>query len=380
MPEGTRVQINKEEANWVRQIYSWSIEQDMATRKIAKKLNDLGVRTRRGGIWRSTTIRDILSRPLYSGTAYYNRTMSVEPTRRRNIHRYPRQLKSYHKVRPMDQWIAIPVPPIVSEEEQMLARKATQSRRLDSPRKTKYEYLLRRRVVCGECGRKMDCVSMKAKNRDIRYSYYSCKKKEWLFNEEQCRARNVRADWLDDTVWNAMKSWIMEPETLRAELNSVLSIPEQWDSIERQWSDLSSSIRGYEGQISRITDAYQSGAIELDDLKKRRDILIAKISDAVKRRDEIAALRQRAISMESILSDVESFAVTIRNGLETLTFQEKRKLIELLVERVIVKGNNVTVENVVPLKGRFSVLCKDGRGSSQGTEAGRAKAPLPEDA
>ena len=188
------------------------------------------------------------------------------------------------------------------------------------------------------------------------------------------------ADWLDDTVRNAMKSWIMEPETLRAELNSVLSIPEQWDSIERQWSDLSSLIRGYEGQISRITDAYQSGAIELDDLKKRRDMLVAKIYDAVKRRDEIAALRQREISMENILSDVESFAVTIRNRLETLTFQEKRKLIELLVERVIVKGNNVTVENVVPLKGRFSVLCKDGRGSSQGTEAGRAKAPLPEDA
>ena len=88
---------------------------------------------------------------------------------------------------------------------------------------------------------------------------------------------------------------------------------------------------------------------------------MAKISDAVKRREEIAALRQRAISMESILSDVESFAVTIRNGLETLTFQERRKLIELLVERVTVKGNNVTVENVVPLKGRFSVLCKDGR-------------------
>ena len=79
----------------------------MATRKTAKKLNDLGVRTRRGGIWRSTTIRDILSYPLYSGTTYYNRTMSVEPTRMRNIHRYPRQLKSYHKIRPMDQWIAI---------------------------------------------------------------------------------------------------------------------------------------------------------------------------------------------------------------------------------------------------------------------------------
>lgn len=206
MPEGTRVQINKEEVDWVRQIYSWSIEQDMATRKIAKKFNDLGVRRRSGGIWRPTTVMDILSCSLYSGTAYYNRTMSVEPTSRRNIHRYPRQLKSYHKVRPMDKWVAIPEPPIVSEEEEMLARKAAQSKRLNSPRKTKYEYTLWRRVLFGRFGRKMDCVSMWAKNGDTRYS---CKKKEWLFNEERCRARKVRANWLDDTVWNAMKLWII---------------------------------------------------------------------------------------------------------------------------------------------------------------------------
>lgn len=159
-------------------------------------------------------------------------------------------------------------------------------------------------------------------------------------------------------------------------MNSVLSIPEQWDSFEQQWNDLSSLIRGYEGQISKITDAYQSGPIQLDDLKKRRDILVAKISDAVKRRDEIGALRQREINMESILSDVESFAVPIRNKLETLTFQERRKLIELLVERLIVKGNNVTVENGVTLKGRFSVLCKDGRNHAQGTEAGRIREDL----
>ena len=170
---------------------------------------------------------------------------------------------------------------------------------------------------------------------------------------------------------------VMEPETLKAELSSVLSIPEKWDSTERQWSDLSSVIRGYERQVSRITDAYQAGAIELSDLKERRQMLMAKISDAVRRRDEIAAMRRKEISMESILSDIGSFAATIRNGLETLTFQEKRKVIELLVERVIVRGEDVTVENVIPLKGRFSVLCKDGRGHAQGDQTGRVRENLP---
>ena len=128
-----------------------------------------------------------------------------------------------------------------------------------------------------------------------------------------------------------MKSWIMEPETLRAELNNVLSIPRQWDSIERQWNDLSSLIRGYEGQISRITDAYQLGAIELDDLKRRIDMLKAKKSDAVKRRDEITALRQREIKQDGlrktfqrVFADLPQSAKLSLSGeflLETYTFR-----------------------------------------------------------
>ena len=50
-------------------------------------------------------------------------------------------------------------------------------------------------------------------------------------------------------------------------------------------------------------------------------------------------------------TDVESFAVTIRNGIEKFTLQERRKHIELLLERIIVVGKNFTVKNFVPLKG-----------------------------
>lgn len=128
--------------------------------------------------------------------------------------------------------------------------------------------------------------------------------------------------------------------------------------IEKRRNDIYSFIKGFERQVSRITYASSSGAIELEGLKKRREILMAKISDAVNRRDEIAALRQKKISKENIQSDVESFAVTVRNEFETLKFQEKTKLIEPLMEKVIVNGKGVIMENIVPTKDRFSVLCK----------------------
>lgn len=88
--EGTRVQINDEEANWIRQIYSWFLDSRMTAKKIARELNALGVGTRRGNRWYSSTIRNVLTYPVYSGTAYYNRRESSEPAKRRNPHVYPR--------------------------------------------------------------------------------------------------------------------------------------------------------------------------------------------------------------------------------------------------------------------------------------------------
>lgn len=364
--EGTRVQVNEEEADWIRQIYSWFLEKGMSTRHIADRLNELGVKTRRGNRWYAQAVRNVLTYPPYAGSAYYNRTESSEPAKRRNPHRYPRQLKSRHKVRPKDQWIIIPVPPIVSEEDQIAAREKLTSNKRNSPRKTKYHYLLRRLVVCGECGRKMTCISQRAKGKDLRYPYYACVSKEWVQPDQQCRARGVRADWLDDSVWDSMKAWLRSPDVLRAELNSVLSIAEAGEAFSQQWNNLDSLIRGYERQITRVTDAYQAGAMELSDFMGRKETLSEKISDARRRKDELSSMRQKQIDVERVLADIDAFSETLRNGLDTMEFDARRSVVELLVEKVVVKGEEVTVENVVPLRGRFSVLKTEGRNIPQG--------------
>jgi hypothetical protein len=52
---------------------------------------------------------------------------------------------------------------------------------------------------------------------------------------------------------------------------------------------------------------------------------------------------------------LEAFAAAIRDGLEALDFAGRQRLVRLLVERVIVLGEDVTIEHVVPLSGRFAV-------------------------
>ena len=358
---GQRIEINEEEASWVRQVYSWVLDEGVTTTNVVRKLNSFGIKTRKGGGWIACTVRNLLTHSIYSGTAYYNRSEAVEPGRRRRPGTYPKHLKSTRKFKPQEQWIPIHVPAIVTEEEQARAREILRSNRLNSPRKTKYEYLLRRLVVCGECGCRMGCQSHSNKRGDVRYPYYTCNRRpEETGRAEKCRARLMRSDWLDEAVWSAIKGWLQKPDILRAELNTILSVPDPaGNQFSREWNRLEAMIGRYERQETRIVDAYQTGIIEMKELKDRKESISSRTSEAKKRLEELSEARKMHLNAEHVLADIEEFAVSLRSGLESLSFEEKRKVMELLVERIVVKGREVTIEHVVPLQGRFSVLNLD---------------------
>ena len=65
-----KLKINKNEAEYVRKIYNWYLEGESML-KIAKKLKDLSVPTKRGGHWNQSTIYSILTNPLYIGNVRY---------------------------------------------------------------------------------------------------------------------------------------------------------------------------------------------------------------------------------------------------------------------------------------------------------------------
>ncbi len=65
-PDG-RLEIVEHEAEVVRRIFNLSLE-GLGIRRIAKRLNEEGYRTRRDGRWSMVTIRDLLRNRVYLGT------------------------------------------------------------------------------------------------------------------------------------------------------------------------------------------------------------------------------------------------------------------------------------------------------------------------
>jgi site-specific DNA recombinase len=117
--------IEEAEAEVVRQMYRWLVEDELSSYAITKRLVLRGVPTRTAQAWRQSSVIDILHKPLYKGEGYYNRTMPVDarrPHKSKGFKDYrPGNLRG-RVDRPREEWITVRVPAIIDPETWDLAQ------------------------------------------------------------------------------------------------------------------------------------------------------------------------------------------------------------------------------------------------------------------
>jgi site-specific DNA recombinase len=138
----------------VRQLFVLAADERLTIRQSLRQLNDSSWIARSGRRqWSASVVHHILSDPVYIGTACSNRYeyfAPKKPSRRRSHHSGERTCR---RLRPREQWIAIPVPAIVDQHtwervHVQMARNAALAYR----RNKKHDYLLRCLLKCGTCG------------------------------------------------------------------------------------------------------------------------------------------------------------------------------------------------------------------------------------
>jgi site-specific DNA recombinase len=359
VPWGVLV-IDEVEAGHVRAMYRWVLDEGLSARQVAKRLNALKVPARRAPLWLVSSTYNILTNSVYAGQATYGKHEPVEPKKPRAPGAYRKRLKSSRRRRPPSQWLTVSVPAIVDATMQQDVRARLARNVIMATRNTRYEYLLRTLVVCGQCGRKMGCERQVSRHRHVAYEYfyYGCARRDPVDTGEsqRCTSRSVRATELDAVVWGALREWLERPQILRQHLAAWRTQTPSGDYATRERVRLEQAIEQVRRQVERLVDAYQRGAIEVDELKARRERLEASQQAAEERLVEVQARQQQRVRSERLLEDIAAFAKTVGRGLDALDFAGRQRLVRLLVERVVVRESTVTVEHVVPLSGRFSEL------------------------
>jgi site-specific DNA recombinase len=108
--------IEETEAELVRLLYRWLIEERLTIRQILKRLN-FGPWYPRSGKhpWSPSVVHHILADPVYTGTAYANRYRYVPPQKPRHPRGPRTQEASCRQLKPRDEWIPIPVPALIDQ-------------------------------------------------------------------------------------------------------------------------------------------------------------------------------------------------------------------------------------------------------------------------
>ena len=114
--DAAAVRVEPAEAALAAQLFDWYLEPQATLYQLIRRLTDLGVATPTGKPrWNVASVRGILRNPAYAGRAQTNRTRVVPARQRRSALR-PVGPGESHAPRPPEEWIEVPVPPIVSEE------------------------------------------------------------------------------------------------------------------------------------------------------------------------------------------------------------------------------------------------------------------------
>ena len=343
-----RLVIYEPEADVVRRIFHDTVAGGCSTREISRRLAADQVSTPSGRrvIWGTSTISRLLRNEAYVGRLYFNRTETVPAPAAKKGHR--------QVVRPADEWVPIPVPPIIDEQMFSAASKAMMDNTKWSPRRAEPgQWLLKGLVRCGVCGVGTNAHRMRGRNGSW-HRYYYCRNHDPIRAggaDRRCPERNIRAEALDSYVFDRVRTALLHPDILLAGEQAVAARTPTPDDelLAAELARLDRKITAADDERRRLADLYQAGLLALPEVQRRAADVEHRRDDLTARRDDLTAQRRELNRDNKIRSRIRGFAGQITAVIDHLDPDQKQKLLRLLIEEVRVTGWNVQIQLRIPL-------------------------------
>ncbi|QLG46026.1 recombinase family protein [Costertonia aggregata] len=271
--EGKKLEIDEEQAKWVKKMFQWHIE-GMGLTSITKKLTDLNVptqysekHTRFSKKWDRTTVYAILMNKLYYGVRTH-----------------------------LKREIPVPELAIIDEatyNESLVAFEALKSY---TGKRTWHKYLIIDLLYCAHCGER---YIGRADNKNNHV--YRCNSKR----KGNCKNRDIRKSYIESFVWEYIREGGILLDNL---LNSTDNQNEKRKKeLEAEVSILENGMERLNGQSSNIIRLAVEGLLSDSDLAgEKKRIEREKIEYSVKiknLKEQIGSIREEKDLKNEILKD-----------------------------------------------------------------------------
>lgn len=316
------------EAEIAQKIFQWIGQDQGSAISTAKRLNNEGIpmwrkyqtrgkdepdyKSTTTGTWIPATITRMIRSPIYKGTHVYKGDIEREVT------------------------------PLVDQGTWDSAQTQLASNRNLSKRPTDRDYLLRGFITCGDCGAAYSGASKPNNSRGGMNFYYRCGSQissRRAATGVSCDAKLVRADWIEDLVWDYIKTSVKNPgevlEELRTAMESELAdVPK----IAEHRKELERILRQKENENDRMLDAYRHEVMDMETLKEHMKRSKAEIEPVQAEYMKLMGEESnRATTVESIAT-TEELLQTFRDGIDLpLDWEGRREMVEAFVSGIIVE-------------------------------------------
>jgi site-specific DNA recombinase len=343
--------LEETEAAHVAFLFDSYLEVGQSLSGVAKQVTRLGIQTPGGGkIWHPSSLRQLLTNPTYTGTLYANREHVTVARQRRSPLQPVGHRESSVPTPPTDWLVVCQVPVIVSQERlEQVQAKLRENASLAGRNNTAHPYLLKSLVSCGLC--QGACFGVTRG----KHSYYLCHGK-WhpihTHQEERCRARYIPVGQLDDLVWQDLCHLVSEPANLAQALRRAQGgdwLPQEKQAQREQHRKALATLTA---QMERLTEAYLAGVFPLQEYRRRRQELEQRLIALDQQHRLLEAQIHQQMEISGMCQALTTFCQRVEAGLAEATFEQKRQLVELLIDRVIVTMDEVELRYVIPTSPR----------------------------
>lgn len=348
--------IVPEQAEVVRQIFGYAVNQGMGFQKIAKKLNENGVPAPILDQWKNGTVRSILTNPIYMGYIAYNRRKnghanSVSLDRKDWI--YAREQNPEITIVSQELWERAQEIREARKNRINASKQATQDlymQQYNVPFSTRGKLALTGLVYCGYCGKRLKntgyanhWTSKKTGEQKVSYvGRYGC--------PNQCKPRHTYSQsYLEEIVFSTVETYLenLKKIDITKEIEEMQA--QQGKDIKREIKDLENEIKRLVADIETLEEKLPEAirgefAFSVDKLSA-----IIKEKEAAKQKIESKrkGLQKKLDEVAVQSSELQAFVETMPKWNEIFheaDVQTKQMILSTLIDQIIVKDDDITIK------------------------------------
>lgn len=345
------------EAEVVKLMFDLFTEQGYGGVRIAKYLNERGIKTHKGFDWGYSTVNNLLRNPIYTGYLCFHKTsVPIGGGKRKRVLDQKDWIFSKEK---------IPELQIISEEQFEKVQRAKKQRKnymkeCEENNKilfnyqTKGELLFIGYIVCGGCGAKLITRSSK---REIkledgskgytRYNYYACSN-NFCGRECSCERKSHKNNTIEEPVLMEIYKYfdLLEKRDLSDYVRKIYKSTN--DNEGKQIKELEKSIKELNNKNELLKDEVMNVIMGKSTFSREllSDIMNEnkqKIDELEKQKDELELTKkQKEINFEQMMK-IKNMIPDWKNVLKNSSIEKKKMILSTIIKKVVVFDDKIDV-------------------------------------